>query len=201
MFSVYNIIMNTLNRDNLYSHMKTGFVYRREDLLSFSSNLDRDLNTLVETSKLKKPATGLYYKPKRSRFGLLPPTDDALVKGFLNKPFLMFSWNDYNKLGLGLTQLYNKVVVYNHERHEDKKLGNRVFSFKRPNNGFPTKLTKEFLLVDLLNNAKYLTEDVSQLQLKVAKNLEQFDKNQLMKLATKHGKVATRKYLQTLLGN
>jgi hypothetical protein len=46
---------------------------------------------------------------------------------------------------------------------EGKKLGNRVFSFKRPSNGFPTKLTKEFLLVDLLNNAKYLTEDVSQL--------------------------------------
>ena len=192
--------MNTLNRDNLYSHMKTGFVYRREDLLSFSSNLDRDLHTLVEAKKLKKPATGLYYKPKHSRFGLLPPTDEALVKGFLNKPFLMFSWNDYNKLGLGLTQLYNKVVVYNSERHEDKKLGNRVYSFKRPNNGFPTKLTKEFLLVDLLNNVKYLTEDVSQLQLKVEKNLNQFDKELLMKLSAKYGKVATRKYVQALLG-
>ncbi|WP_244946918.1 hypothetical protein [Legionella israelensis] len=169
--------------------------------MSFSSNLDRDLNTLVEANKLKKPATGLYYKPKKSRFGLLPPTDEALVKGFLHKPFLMYSWNDYNKLGLGLTQLYNKIVVYNSERHEDKKLGNRVFSFKRTNNGFPTKLTKEFLLVDLLNNAKYLTEDVSELQLKVAKNLDQFDKAQLMKLSTKYGRVATRKYLKTLLGD
>tara|TARA_Y100000588_G_C14022914_1_gene825087 strand:- start:440 stop:559 length:120 start_codon:yes stop_codon:yes gene_type:complete len=39
--------------------MKAGLVYRREDLLSFSTNLDRDLNTLVEANKLKKPATGL----------------------------------------------------------------------------------------------------------------------------------------------
>jgi hypothetical protein len=201
MVIAYNITMSTLKRDNLYSQMKAGFVYRREDLLSFSSNLDRDLNTLVEANKLKKPATGLYYKPKHSRFGLLPPTDEALVKGFLDKPFLMYSWNDYNKLGLGLTQLYNQVVVYNSERHEDKRLGNRVFSFKRPSNGFPTKLTKEFLLLDLLNNAKYLTEDVSQLQLKVAKNLDQFDKVQLMKLSVKYGKVATRKYLHILLGN
>lgn len=84
---------------------------------------------------------------------------------------------------------------------EGKKVGNRVFSFKRPSNGFPTKLTTEFLLVDLLNNAKYLTEDVSQLHSKIAKNLEQFDKFQLMKLSAKYGKVATRKYLQTLLGN
>lgn len=192
--------MNTLNRDNLYSHMKPGCVYRREDLVSFSSNLDRDFHLLVETKKLKKPARGLYYKPQYSRFGLLPPTDAAVVQSFLNKPFLMFSWNDYNKLGLGLTQLYNKVLVYNSERHEDKQLGNRVFSFKRPNNGFPSKITKEFLLVDLLNSAKYLTQDVSQLQFKLEKNLHRFDKDLLRKLSTKYGKVATRKYLQTLLG-
>lgn len=191
--------MNTLNRDNLYSHMKAGFVYRREDLLPFSSNLDRDLNILVEANKLKKPATGLYYKPKHSRFGLLPPTDEALVKGFLNKPFLIYSWNDYNKLGLGLTQLYNKVVVYNSERHEDKRLGNRVFSFKRPNNGFPTKLTKEFLLVDLLNNAKYLTEDVSQLQLKVEKNINQLDKALLIRVVDKYGKVGTKKFVRSII--
>ena len=193
--------MNTLKRDTLYSHMKPGLVYRRETLLPFSNNLDRDLNALVAENKLKKPANGLYYKPKQSRFGVLPPTDETLIKAFLKRPYLMYSWNDYNKLGLGLTQLYNKVVVYNRERHEDKKLGNRVFSFRRPNNGFPAKLTKEFLLVDLLNNAKYLTEDVSQLQFKVEKNLEQFDKALLMKLAAKYGKVATKKYLQALLGS
>ena len=198
---VYNITMNTLKRDTLYSQMKPGSVYRRAALLSASSSLDRDLHTLVEKKKLKKLATGLYYRPKTSRFGALPPADDVLVKGVLNKPFLMYSWNDYNKLGLGLTQLYNNVVVYNSERHENKKLGRRIFSFKRPNNGFPSKLTKEFLLVDLLNNSKYLTEDVSQLKLKIKKNIDQFDKNQLMKLSKKFGKVGTKKYLQTLLEN
>lgn len=192
--------MNRLNRDNLYSHMKAGHVYRREALLSFSSNLDRDLNSLVESNKLKKPAVGLYYKPKQSRFGALPPSGEALVKAFLNKPFLMYSWSDYNKLGLGLTQVYNNVVVYNSERHEEKKLGNRVFSFKRPSTGFPTKLTKEFLLVDLLNNAKYLTEDVSQLKLRVENNLDLFDNALLKKLAVKYGKVATRKFFSTILG-
>ena len=192
-FQDYIQVRKSLKHNTLYTY--------KEDLLSFSSNLDRDLNTLVLGSKLKKPATGLYYKPKQSCFGLLPPTDKSLVKGFLHKPFLIYSWSDYNKLGLGLTQLYNKVVVYNGERHEDKKLGNRIFSFKRPNNGFSTKLTKEFLLVNLLKSAKYLTEDVSQLKLKVAKNLQQFDRSFLRKLSTKYGKVATRKYLQTLIGN
>lgn len=192
--------MKKLKRYTLCSHMKPGLVYRREALLPFSNNLDRDLNILVEENKLKKPATGLYYKPKISRFGELPPSDEALIKAFLKKPFLIYSWNDYNKLGLGLSQVYNKVIVYNNERHEDINLGNRVFSFKRPNNGFPTKLTKEFLLIDLLNNAKYLTEDVEQLHSKIKKNLTKFNKDLLVKLAAKYGKINTNKFLQKVTG-
>ena len=192
--------MKTLKRDNVLSHMKSGVVYRRVRLLPYSNNLDRDLTTLVDQNKLKKPAPGLYYKPKTSRFGLLPPSDEALVSAFLKKTFLMYSWNDYNTLGLGLTQLYNQVVVYNNERHEEIKLGNRTFAFKRPNNGFPVKLTREFLLVDLLNNAKYLTEDVSSLESKIKTKLADFDCVLLLELAEKHGKVQTKKLVATLLG-
>ena len=107
----------------------------------------------------------------------MPPSDEALVKAFLKKTFLMYSWNDYNKLGLGLTQLYNQVVIYNTERHEEVAFGNRRFAFRRPNNGFPSKLTREFLLIDLLNNAKYLTEDVTQLESKVKTKLTEFNQS------------------------
>lgn len=198
--AVYNLIMKTLKRDNVLSHMKSGVVYRRVGLLPYSNNLDRDLNTLVNQNKLKRPAPGLYYKPKSSRFGLLPPSDEALVKAFLKKSFLMYSWNDYNTLGLGLTQLYNQVVVYNTERHEEVTLGNRKFAFKRPNNGFPAQLTREFLLVDLLNNAKYLTEDVNCLESTVKTKLGEFDHTLLPQLAEQHGKVYTRKLIAALLG-
>ena len=192
--------MKTLKRDNVLSHMKSGVVYRRVGLLPYSTNLDRDLNTLVAQNKLKKPAPGLYYKPKISRFGLLPPSDEALVKAFLKKPFLMYSWNDYNTLGLGLTQLYNQIIVYNTERHEEITLGNRKFAFKRPNNGFPTRLTREFLLVDLLNNAKYLTEDVEHLESKIKTRLGEFDHQLLLQLAEQHGKIHTQKLIASLLG-
>ena len=199
-FIEYNLVMKTLKRDNILSHMKSGVVYRRVGLLPYSNNLDRDLTTLVALNKLKKPAPGLYYKPRASRFGLLPPSDEALMKAFLKKPFLMYSWNDYNTLGLGLTQLYNQVVIYNSERHEEIKLGNRKFAFKRPSNGFPLKLTREFLLIDLLNNAKYLTEDISHLEARVKSKLVEFDPAQLLLLATKYGKVRTKKIIHDLLG-
>ena len=192
--------MKSLKRDNILSHMKSGVVYRRVRLLPYSNNLDRDLTTLVAQNKLKKPAPGLYYKPKVSRFGLLPPSDEALVKAFLKKTFLMYSWNDYNKLGLGLTQLYNQIIVYNTERHDEIKFGNRNFAFKRPNNGFPEKLTREFLLIDLLNNANYLTEDTSNLESRIQTKLPDFDRTLLLQLADQHGKIHTKKLITALLG-
>jgi hypothetical protein len=192
--------MKTLKRENLLSHMKPGIVYRREALSRFSSNLDRDLSVLVQSNKLKKPGTGLYVRPQHSRFGLLPPSDEALVRAFLKKPFLIYSWSDYNKLGLGLTQLYNEVVIYNHERHEKVQLNGRTFSFQRPHNGFPASLTPEFLLIDLLNNVKYITEDVDALKMTIMKKIDEFNSNLLNRLAILYGKVATRKFILSLFG-
>lgn len=192
--------MKNLKRDNILSHMRAGSVFRRARLLSYSNNLDRDLATLVAQNKLKKVYPGLYYKPKCSRFGVLPPTDVSLVKAFLKKKFLMYSWNDYNALGLGLTQLYNQVVVYNHERHGVITLANRSFDFKRSNKGFPATLSREFLLVDLLNNVKYLTEDVGDLESRIQKKIMDFDHDKLLFLADCYGKIGTKKLIATLIG-
>lgn len=70
----------------------------------------------------------------------------------------MFSPNAYNSLGVGTTQLYNEQVVYNRKRHGKFKLGNRTFCF-RVKPYFPKDLSKEFLLVDLVNNISRLAED------------------------------------------
>src|SRR5688500_6581989 len=100
--------MNTYSYELLNQHLRPGRVYRRDMHLSYSKALDRDLNTLVEKGELRKLAGGLYYKAAMSRLGILPPKDDNLVSCFLrDKQFLMYSMNQYNSLGVGLTQLYN----------------------------------------------------------------------------------------------
>lgn len=69
----------------------------------------------------------------------------------------MVSPNAYNSLGVGTTQLYDKTVVYNHKRHGTFSLGGRNFEFRmKPT--FPKALSKEFLLVDLVNNLDRLAE-------------------------------------------
>lgn len=183
----------------LASHLKPGRVYRRDALLPFSKAIDRDLMSLTNTRVLEKLAAGLYYKPLTSRFGTLPPKDEELVKEFLrDDPFLLYSWNQYNSLGLGLTQLYNRIVVYNRKRHGLFKLGGKTFDFRRPSRGFPHKLTPEFLLVDLINNLNELGEDTELVKAQVKNNIHRFNVMKLALYLKKFGKVATKHFFKEL---
>ena len=149
--------MNALER--FKKHLKQGQVYRRNDLEQWSNAVDRHLKQLVKEETLQKLSQGLYYYPMKASFGNVPPEDEKLVRAFLKSDdFLLTSPNLYNSLGVGTTQLYNKRVVYNHKRHGQFMFGGKVFDF-RLKHKFPKELSREFLLVDLLNNLNELAED------------------------------------------
>src|SRR3954469_24135153 len=117
--------------EQLKTHLERGHVYRRGDLEQWSRSVDRHLALLVEDGTLQKMSQGLYYYPKETAFGKTPPAETELVRGFLKDDrFLLTSPNAYNSLGVGTTQLYNKLTVYNHKRHGDFKLGNRIYNFQ-----------------------------------------------------------------------
>lgn len=173
-----------------------GHVYRREDLVLMSNSVDRNLRKLVSMGKLQKLAQGLYYAPKKSHFGPLPPTDEKVVASFLrDKDFLVFSTSAYNTVGLGTTQLYNQTLVYNHKRHGVFRFGNRQFDF-RVKPSFPKKLTQEFLYVDLLNNLKELAEDLGAVRRQARNKLPTFDTVRLQQALNSYGSVATRKLVR-----
>lgn len=179
--------------DQLARMLHAGKVYRREDLAQVSNAVDRHLCELVSGGVLKRLAQGLYYVPKKSVFGILPPDDQELVATFLrDKDFLVFSPSSYNTLGLGTSQLYNKTLVYNHKRHGIFSFGNRQFDFRvKPR--FPKKLTPEFLLVDAINNLDELAEDKNQVLQMVERKLSGFDQGKLKRAVSDYGSVATKK--------
>ena len=180
--------------------LQAGRVYRREDLARLSNAVDRHLHELVSTGMLKKLAQGLYYAPKQSNFGPLPPTDEQVVRGFLrDNDFLVFSPSSYNTVGLGTTQLYNSTLVYNHKRHGVFKLGNRQFNFRvKPR--FPKKLTSEFLYVDLLNNLGELAEDRDAVLSQARTKLMSFNQARLQQALDSYGNMATRKRVREWVG-
>lgn len=185
--------MNRL--EELKKHLKRGQVYRRDDLAKWSKSVDRHLDALVEEDTLQKLSQGLYYYPKLSAFGKTPPEEEVLIRSFLkDSRFLVTSPSTYNSLGVGTTQLYNERTVYNHKRHGEFKLGNRKFSFRmKPH--FPSKVTQEFLIVDLLNNLESLAEDPAEVLKNVALKVRTMDTRKLKRDVSKYGNAKTKKIL------
>lgn len=137
---------------------------------------------------------GLYLRPKQSVFGPAPAEEHELVRSFLKTDeFLLTSPTSYNALGLGLTQLHNKRVVYNHKRHGVFKLGNRTFDFRvKPK--FPKTVTPEFLLVDLTNNLSEAGEDTLDLKSRVKEKARSFDMRKLRAVVKRYGNAASKRY-------
>lgn len=173
--------------------VRPGRVYRREDLAPFSAAVDRHLQELVSAGRLTKLARGLYYAPRESAFGVVPPADEDLVAAFLkDRDFLLFSPSAYNAAGLGTTQLYNATWVYNRKRHGVFKLGNRQYDFRvKPR--FPKRLSDEFLFVDALNNLSELAEDEEAVLARARQRVLEMDRTKLKRALEQFGLVATRK--------
>jgi len=187
------------SQQKLFNAMVPGRVYRRQELALYSPSLSRDLAGLLSEKKVTKAAAGLYYRPKMTSVGPAPASSEELVRAFLNDDdFLFTSFNEYNLLGLGLTQLYNKQLVYNRKRYGDFVLDGRRFTFRRPRN-FPKQLSKEFLFVDLLNNRDELSGDKNEIEKLVELNCTQLKKDDLDLAAKHYGKVATRKFFKRAL--
>jgi hypothetical protein len=174
--------------------LRPGRTYRRADLAQWSTAVDRHLKEAVQAGALTKLAGGLYYAPRQTAFGVAPPEDDTLVATFLKGgPFLLASPSAYNGLGVGTTQLHNRTVVYNHKRHGKFALGGRTYDF-RMKPAFPKKLSREFLLVDLVNNLDQLGEDPQEVLERVKDRLAASDMARLKKAAQTYGSERAKKF-------
>jgi len=173
--------------EKLKKFLKPGQVYRRGDLAHRSISVDRHLKRLVVKGTLQRVGHGLYYCPAKASFGNVPPEDQVLVRAFLKgDDFLLMSPNFYNSLGVGTTQLYNKRIVYNHKRHGRLTLGGKVFDF-RQRRKFPKLLSKEFLLVDLLNNLHELAEDRDAVLQSVRKKMLKEPRSKMKRVVNAYG--------------
>ncbi len=183
----------------LKQQLKPGKVYRREDLSKYSNAVDRHLAQLVTEGVLDKIAQGMYYYPKQTVFGPVPPEDEVLVRSFLKDDrFLLTSPNSYNALHLGTTQLYNKRVVYNHKRHGEVDLNGKKFFFhKTPY--FPKKVTPEFLLVDLVNHLDTLAEDREMVLKNAITKAKAMDLHKLRLAVGRYGHTKTKKLFEPIL--
>ncbi len=182
--------------EKLKKHLRTGQVYRRADLVKWSKSIDRHLAQLMDDGVLVKLRQGLYLCPRFSRFGQVASDPAKLCRAFLkDDDFLLTTPNDYNALGLGMTQLYNCYTVYNHKRHGRFELEGQLFNFHMKHR-FPKKLTPEFLLVDLVDNLNQIAEEREKVLERVKSKLPELDPQRLQSVIKRFAKVSTQKILR-----
>ena len=184
--------------EKLKSNLQPGKVYRRTDLSELSTNVDRHLSSLVKDGSLKKLQQGLYLCPETTVFGEALPNEDSLLRSFLKDDhFVVFSFNSFNSLNLGTTQLYNRRVVFNRKRLGQFNLGGRSYLFYRWREA-PKTLTQEFMVVALLNHLDELAEDKEQVLHRLQQRLPEFNKRILKHAMNHYGTYSTQLKLKKL---
>ena len=182
--------------------LHAGKVFRRKDLAASLPSVDRALGRALKAGLLRRVAQGLYYVPRHTPFGEAPPSEEDLVRSFLDDDyFLLFNPSIYNSLGLGTTQLYRRNVVYNHKRHGVFNLAGFEFDF-RDKARFPARdqVSREYLLIDMLNNLDQLAEDTDALLATVRRKLDTFDTARLEKALHDYGSARTRRLFRQWAG-
>lgn len=179
-------------------NLDPGKVYRTRDLKRWGANAPRLAKRLVQSGELVPLAHGLFAHPKRGRFGTVPPSDEEMLRAFLDdSPFVLTGPDRWNALGLGTTAVFAEPLVYNQKRSGRFVLGGRAFQLRRV--AFPETPTPEWYVVDLLEHAGQAGAARSDVANALARALVsgRFDRDRLRMAAARYATRATRELLES----
>jgi hypothetical protein len=177
-----------------------GRVYRTRELAQWSANPPRLAQRLVRDGKLVQLAHGLFAAPRRSRFGVVPPTDEALLRAFLDGgPFVFTGPERWNALGLGTTAVFATPLVYNTKRSGRFTFGSRQFLLRRV--AFPETPSQEWFVVDLFENSDQAAAAPEELRgaLEHALRAGKFDRDELTSMSKRYGSRRTQAFVSAAL--
>lgn len=172
----------------LHPPLEAGRVYRTRDFARWTAHAPRLAKRLTAEGHLVQLAHGLFAAPEQSRFGAVPPTDEALMRAFLDDALFVFTGPPrWNALGLGTTAVFADTLVYNTKRSGRFTLGGRSFLLRRV--GFPYPPPREWFVVDLLEHADQAASSRAELAPRLADALARgrFDRDKLADMALRYG--------------
>lgn len=177
--------------------LEPGKVYRTADFRRWSANPRRLASRLEREGLVRRLGHGLYYAPRKSRFGPVPPTDQELLDRLLDgSPWVLTGPTAWNSLALGSTALFARTLVYNTKRTGLFELGNRTFDLRRV--AFPRAPSAEWYVIDLLRHADEagVARDTLERHLARALAARRFDPERLSEMAVRFGTRAEQDLLR-----
>ena len=187
---VTDYIVDTINR------LPKGYVFTYED---FTTEVDKKeavikaLNRMAASGRITKLSKGKYYKPEKTVFGELEPTQYQIVKDILEDDGRIVGYltglSIYNKLGL-TTQVSSAIQIGKNEIRPAFSRGRYTISFIKQKN----TITKENIpLLQILDAIRYIKKipdativSACERLFVIVKNLSQDDLTTLVRLAKKY---------------
>lgn len=183
-----------------HPRLRPGRVYRTRDLAAWGANAPRLAKRLVREGVLLPLAHGLFAHPQRGRFGPVPPSDDEVMRAFLDGgPFVFTGPERWNALGLGTTALFAAPLVYNTKRSGTFELAGRSYVLRRV--AFPSRPAPEWFVVDVFEKADEAGASRAELAAALSRAVARgaFDRERLVEMAVRYGTRRTQALIRGAL--
>ncbi len=180
--------------------LESGKVYRTAHLVSWGANPTRLAGRLEREGRLLRLGHGLFYAPVRSRFGDVPPSNNALLDAYFDgTPWVESGPPKWNALGLGSTAMFAKTLVYNTKRTGTVKIGVREFELRRV--GFPVNPPPEWFVIDLLRHSDSVGLDRDDVETRLVEAVEEgrFSRESLAEMAARFGRRSEKDLVRRVL--
>lgn len=192
------------------SKMESGTVFSYDDLKFSESQkvaLAKALSRLTQEGTIQRLSKGKYYKPRKTRFGDLPPAEDQIIDKCLTREGKTrigyeSGINIYRKLGL-TNQISNEIIIATSKRGKSSAYFNNIrIRFIQQKNTITDNNVYYLQLLDAIKEIKKIQDSDLNQSLKVIKvKLQELDPNErkrMVSLAKKYNP-ATRALFGALL--
>lgn len=209
---VYLQIKKTMNtteyKISTIDRLPKGYVFTYKDFISKVNKKEaviKALNRMVASGKIKKIAKGKFYKPEKTVFGELQPSQKQIVKDLLERngkiTGYLTGFSIFNRLGL-TTQVSYVIQIGKNEIRPSFKRGFYQIKFVKQKN----VITKENIpLLQILDSIRYIKkipdasiEFACKRFKSIIKGLPEKEKKKMVRLALKYPP-ATRALLGAIL--
>lgn len=163
-----------------------GSVLTLEDLRALGSRsaIATALARLAQKSVIVRLRRGLYMKPKKSRFGPLPPSSESTLSALTHKGKKSYpaGASAYNKLGL-TTQVPNTFILRGGASSTKLNIGGTKIEIKSGKSPKSKKEIPLLMILDSLREIKQIPDSVADEAIRILKaKIFSFDKLQRIKL-------------------
>jgi len=155
---VSDLVANKINR------LKTGYVFTYDEFNVPVNKIDalkKALSRLVETGKIVRLSKGQFFKPEKTEFGLLQPTEYQIVKDLLEEKNKIVGYitgvSIFNKLGL-TTQVSNTIQIGTNIERKPRKRGKYNIRFLLQHNTITKENTYMLQVLDAVRFIKRIPD-------------------------------------------